>query len=72
MKYYFDYLLSQGLNVIYIESHQKTADITTFFEEYENEKIDIVNIISCDDNYLEKNRITNKTKEKSIKLKVSQ
>ena len=54
MKYYFDYLLSQGLNVIYIESHQKTADITTFFEEYENEKIDIVNIISCDDNYLEK------------------
>ena len=46
MKYYFDYLLSQGLNVIYIESHQKTADITTFFEEYENEKIDIVNILS--------------------------
>ena len=69
MKYYFDYLLSQGLNVIYIESHQETADITTFFEEYENEKIDIVNIISCDDNYLEK-RITNKTKEKSIKLKL--
>ena len=69
MRFYFDYLLSQGLNVIYIESHQETADITTFFEEYENEKIDIVNIISCDDNYLEK-RITNKTKEKSIKLKV--
>ena len=67
MKYYFDYLLSRGLNVIYIESHQKIADITTFFEEYENEKIDIVNIISCDDNYLEK-RITNKIEEKSIKL----
>ena len=67
MKFYFDYLLSQGLNVIYIESHQKTADITRFFEEYKNEKIDLVNIISCDDNYLQK-RIVNKTDENSIKL----
>ena len=67
MKYYFDYLLNQGLNVIYIESHQKTADIRRFFEEYKNEKIDLVNIISCDDNYLQK-RIVNKTDENSIKL----
>ena len=69
MKYYFDYLLNQGLNVIYIESHQKTADIRVFFEEYKNEKIDLVNIISCDDNYLQK-QIVNKTNENSIKLTV--
>ena len=69
MKFYFDYLNQNGYNVSYIESHEKIADVRNLISQLKAQGASHINIINCDDNYLQY-RINKKTCECNILLNV--
>lgn len=71
MKFYYDYLNQNGYNVSYIESHENIADVRNFISQLKAQGASHINIINCDDNYLQ-SRINKKTCEYNILLNVFQ
>ena len=69
MKFYFDYLNQNGYNVSYIESHEKIADVRNLISQLKDQGVSHINIINCDDNYLQ-SRINKKTSASSTSSSV--
>ena len=69
MKFYFDYLKDIGYDTTYIESGESRSDIRELITQLSTNKILELNIIDCDDNYLNR-RIQKKCNEFELKLNI--
>ncbi len=67
MKFYEQYLQAQNIEVHYIESHQKEADIRQLISTLSQQKINEIHYIDTTDNWLEK-RLQKSTDKVQIKL----
>jgi len=69
MKAYADYLASKGLEVIYIEANEKSADVRQLIPKLKAEGVTQINCIDPTDNWISK-RIREGCKKTSISLKI--
>ncbi|MBS3777358.1 MAG: cryptochrome/photolyase family protein [Bacteroidales bacterium] len=67
MKFYQDYLDSKGIEVIYIEAHEKLSDVRSLISKLAERNIKVVHYIDPTDNWLEK-RIENTAGKENIDL----